>query len=146
MASNASCWKNGSLVWSVEHDSNKGIKHLSTKGNLPDSFQAIRTRHFEEQDSDKNRYKTADGETSADYIFDIPIEQAKELTGFRHDEESGAEGDAFEELVSTGQNKNIHKMLNKKGWDGCTVIILLIIAVLVYVSVWGIYSTLTLGY
>jgi hypothetical protein len=41
-----------------------------------------------------NELKAA--ENAADYLFDVPAELSKSLTGFRHDEDiEGMEGDAF---------------------------------------------------
>jgi len=98
MCSFAACWRDGQRVWSVYHDSGgrKGIEHLEVKGQPPASFASIRDRLFAEQ-------STAGGKKAGvDYIFDIPVELAHSLTGYRHDQDIPLmPKDAFEVLVST---------------------------------------------
>jgi hypothetical protein len=69
------------------HDSSKGLDNLETSGALPPSFLAVRGRLMKELKA---------GEHSADYLFDVPAELSKSISGFRHDEDiEGIEGDAF---------------------------------------------------
>jgi hypothetical protein len=76
MYSCATGWENGLLLWSIVHDSSRhGPAHLDAQGDLPAVFAAIRDHLSKQQ---------AHG--GADYLFDIPIEVAKAITGFRHDE------------------------------------------------------------
>jgi len=89
MCSHATGWKNGCKCWSVIHDAQRGIEHLDTEGDLPLIFGSIRDRLLLEQQ---------DG--SADYIFDIPVEVAKSLTGYRHNLDiPGASKEPFEVLI-----------------------------------------------
>ena len=99
MFSTASGWANGSLRWSVTHDSeNGGMLHLEASGQLPPNFANIRDRLTGEQDAHG-------GEMSdTDFIHDVPAELAKELTGFRHDQDvPGMTGDGFEVLERAKQ-------------------------------------------
>lgn len=77
MVSGASGWMDGKMIWSITHDSNTGIEHLDAQGELPYSFESIRDQLLAEQLANND----------ADYLFDIPVEVAKTLTGFRHDED-----------------------------------------------------------
>jgi len=76
--------------WSITHDSQQGISHLETTGELPDCFESLRDSLFAEQ---------AQGDQEnpeVDYIFDIPLQVAKTLTGYHHDEtdfEADEDGD-----------------------------------------------------
>lgn len=80
MASSASGWKDGAAIWSILHDSQEGMRHLRVSGEPPDSFEALRTRLFAEQ-------AAAGGDDSdTDYVWDVPVEVALTLTGFRHDQ------------------------------------------------------------
>jgi hypothetical protein len=98
---------NGTNKYFVSHDSEKGIMNLDEKGSFPAQYDEIRARLIEEQNSEENKREPfiefdeseiGDGnvespieaeeenEFEVDYIFDIPVELAKSLTGFRHDE------------------------------------------------------------
>jgi hypothetical protein len=80
MASSASGLKDGAAIWSILHDPQEGMQHLKVSGEPPDEFDAIRARLFAEQSA-------AGGDDSdVDYVFDVPVEMALALTGFRHDE------------------------------------------------------------
>jgi hypothetical protein len=79
MFSGAYCYANGREAWSVWHDNQRGRYDLSTRGTLPAEFAPIKMRLNAKQD-DNDR---AAG--NVDYIFDVPVELAAELTGYRHD-------------------------------------------------------------
>ena len=63
--------------WSIWHDSQNGMQDLHTSGVLPVAFATTKARLLAEQDHDK------DGQV--DYVFDIPIDVAQAITGYRHD-------------------------------------------------------------
>jgi hypothetical protein len=65
-------WKDGRLIWSVSHDGSEGGDQLAVEGQLPDVFDELKHE--------------ADALQVADVVFDIPLDLAAELTGFRHDE------------------------------------------------------------
>jgi hypothetical protein len=44
MFSKAAVWRAGGEVWSVVHDSEKGVRHLEARGHLPSEFASIRDR------------------------------------------------------------------------------------------------------
>ncbi len=73
MFSGVEFYRDGAPVWSVTHNAQEGTHDLETEGILPETFAEIRAR-------------LTDREGAADYIFDIPIEMAMTLTGFRHDQ------------------------------------------------------------
>ena len=96
MYSSAACWRDGRRVWTVCHKGDREMEHLEVKGEPPGSFGAIRDRMRSQQ--------AAEGGDKAevDYIFEIPVELALSLTGYRHDIEIPALGkNAFEVLVTT---------------------------------------------
>jgi hypothetical protein len=89
MESLATYWEKGNRKWSVGHDSQRGIEHLETIGELPAQYFPIRDRLLAKQ-------KDSDG---IDFVFDIPVELAKELGGFRYDYAiESADGKPFEVL------------------------------------------------
>ena len=82
------------MKWSVIHDCQKGKRHLDVQGEPPPEFTAIR---------DALLSKSKPG---VDYIFDIPVETAKSVTGYRHDEDvPGLSGDIFEVLENVPSQK-----------------------------------------
>jgi hypothetical protein len=79
MVSAAGGWRGGRQVWSIRHEAEKSISHLAAAGELPPVFASIRDEQLKKQAS-------AGGERAGvDYVFDVPVEVAKALTGFRHD-------------------------------------------------------------
>jgi len=78
MVSAAAGWENGRRVWSALHDSEQGIDHLETEGELPPVFMGICDALVAKQKAQGDRPRV-------DYLFDIPIELAAAITGFHHD-------------------------------------------------------------
>jgi hypothetical protein len=90
MVSIATGWSGGKKTWSIEHDCNKKRHHLEVQGEPPPGFAAIR-------DELVGKQTTID---DCDYIFDIPVETAKSVTGFRYDEDvPGLTGEVFQVLA-----------------------------------------------
>lgn len=74
MVSSASEWRGGKEIWYVMHDAEDGLEDLDSIGELPPTFESIRETQLAKQ---------ASGD--ADYVFDVPINLAQSITGFRHD-------------------------------------------------------------
>jgi hypothetical protein len=91
----ASLWRDGKQVWRVTHDGQESARHLSTDGDVPPEFTPIRDKYLAKQ--------AEEPEEDVDHISDIPVELARELTGYRHDQEfPGADdGEPFEVLEPT---------------------------------------------
>lgn len=93
MYSSASGWLNGRRLWYVVHDGQIGIQHFHVDGDPPPEFHAI-----------YNRLAVVQAEAgginiTVDHVFEVPIQLAKALTGFRHDEiGEGAAQILFERL------------------------------------------------
>jgi len=79
MVSAASGWQDGRRLWYIAHDSDLGLRHLHTEGQLPPSFSEIREAHRASQDA-------ASDVSNVDHYFDIPVEMTKHICGFRHDD------------------------------------------------------------
>ena len=80
MCSFAAGWSGGERRWSIAHDSEHGIGHLDTHGSLPAGAEELRDALFAEQ-------RAAGGDAAGvDYVFDIPLDAAKLVTGFAHTE------------------------------------------------------------
>lgn len=69
-------WSNGREVWALHHvgDDSDDVDNLNIRGELPPSFTDIRAGAMGSEDV---------GEGIA--IFDVPLEVARALTGFRRD-------------------------------------------------------------
>jgi hypothetical protein len=76
MVSRSAMWRDGVHVWSVTHDTGEGEGHLDVQGEPPSIFNSIRERLTRQQEED----------AGCDFIFDIPVNLAKEITGYSHDE------------------------------------------------------------
>ena len=83
MVSAASEWRNAKELWYVAHDAEDGLTNLDSSGELPTGFADIRDRQ------ERKRQTTRD----VDYVFEVPIELAASIVGFRHD-------DSFDEAAS----------------------------------------------
>jgi hypothetical protein len=80
MCCTAELWRGGAQVWRIEHDAQNGMSHIGKSGLLPDAYPAIEERFSEE-------LSQSGGEKSdTDYIFEIPMQTAKTIVGFKYDE------------------------------------------------------------
>jgi hypothetical protein len=116
MVSTASGWRDGRCIWTITHESERGIEHLETSGELPSEFPAIRDRLQANQQAEDTT------SPACDYIFDIPVTVAESLTGYRHDGEIPEIGDrGFEVLTyvpSPGPKKSwLGRLFNKIDGD-----------------------------
>jgi hypothetical protein len=79
MFSSANYFDQGNYLWFVGHDAQRGMSSLESDGELPSQFADIRDRLFAQQ--------TAEGgdQADVDFIFDVPLELAQSICGFKHD-------------------------------------------------------------
>jgi hypothetical protein len=73
-------WRNGAQVWSVAHDGSDGGDRLEVEGALPDVFEELK------QEAEAAQAESEKEGGGVDFAFDIPLDLAAEITGFRHDE------------------------------------------------------------
>jgi len=79
MFSSAEEWVAGALAWRAVHAGENGPIDLKTSGTLPPSFQSM-------ADALAAKQKAEGGKTAeVDHYFDIPLNAAKAITGFKHD-------------------------------------------------------------
>lgn len=96
MFSSAEYWAGGNQLWRAEHVGENGPIHLKTTGILPAGFEAMAAAHKAAQEADGGE------KAGVDHYFDIPLDAAKEIIGFRHDEDiPGVDYEAFEILQKT---------------------------------------------
>jgi hypothetical protein len=77
-------WRDGKQVWSVFWDGGAAEKQLQVEGQLPDSFEAIR-EDITALQAEMDREADGEGEKT-DVVFELPLDLAEEITGFRHDQ------------------------------------------------------------
>lgn len=73
-------WKDGRQLWSVSHDGAEGGDELAVEGQLPDVFEELKQEAVAAQADAK------DEGGDVNFVYDIPLDLAAEITGFRHDE------------------------------------------------------------
>ncbi len=94
----AQLYENGQRQWAVIHDSQSGEYHLDVEGVPPPNLVDIAERQTKQQRANGD-------ETGIDYMFDIPLDLAQSLCGFRHDLASYAWGEPrFTELEERLEN------------------------------------------
>jgi hypothetical protein len=80
MVSSVNYFEAGDYLWFVGHDFQKGPDDLVFEGEVPPSFEEIRGR------LDAQRLSYGDTQPAVDFIFDVPIELAQSVAGYRHDQ------------------------------------------------------------
>ncbi len=74
----------GKSLWRVQYASAAGPSSLIAEGELPSEFETIKGQYKELQDSQK-----VESGLEVDYFFEIPLEFARSVVGFRHDDNTG---------------------------------------------------------
>lgn len=92
----AAAWHNGREVWSVAHNAEGGLDDLRATGELPANYAGIRARLMAEQAAEDA------GDRDVDCIFDVPLELAQSIAGYKHDQDDELE---FETLVPRASEK-----------------------------------------
>ncbi len=98
MTCSAQFWSGGRKVWEVVHDAQDNVNHLESAGEpLPASLELYRAKAAASHATD----------VEVDFMFDVPLLLARDITGFKHDEklEEGAalfRIDLVSEKASTG--------------------------------------------
>lgn len=93
MFSLANMYHRGHESWSVVHEANQGREHLQVRGEPPPQFASIR---------DRCRAEQATGDSEVDYIFEIPVELAQSVTGYRYDVDPEGAGEIPFEVLERG--------------------------------------------
>jgi hypothetical protein len=79
MASSAELWSGGKRKWWISHEGENGPKRLDTDGELPEPFSGIR------QEMETAQLAEDESDADVDYIFEIPLNVAEKIVGFKHD-------------------------------------------------------------
>ena len=110
MFSSAEFWEQGEKLWRVEHDAQQGKRHLNLEGLHPASYPEVLQQAKEEQDAEDL------GPKEVDFYFEVPLQTANQIVGFKHDEEnSDLDQDQFEVYASMPQL--LGEAINRKWWQ-----------------------------
>jgi hypothetical protein len=114
MVSYASLWQDGRYAWQIRHDSSQGVGHLEVRGDLPSAFGDFRNIAMDKQRAEQARRKP--GEWGVDYFFDVPIDTAAAITGYRHDR--ALENDFFRNLrtLKPANGNVLTRLSQPPGW------------------------------
>jgi len=80
MISYGSFWQGSQPIWKIRHDSRQGGEHLEAFGDLPPEFANFRDIAVDKQRSQR----LEPSEWRVDYVFDVPLDTAATITGYRH--------------------------------------------------------------
>lgn len=97
MIQEARGFTDGAEVWRVTHDPNRGesLYHLEVAGAPPAQLASIHAELKAEQDAEGGE------DADVDLICDVPLNLARSICGFKHDE-AWPEGFSFTELRKAG--------------------------------------------
>jgi hypothetical protein len=124
MFSSCTNWKKGKKIWSIRHNGDQGTFNIVSSGKLPDSYSSLKDEIFKKQ-------KVDGGENAdVDYVFELPLEIAKRVVGFKHDEEF-SEGDDSYEIYNLNFLQRVSRRVFASTW-------LYIIGILLFFIVLGV--------
>lgn len=82
MVSIAEGWNGGARSWAIAHDAQEGMFDLSADGEIPADYETIKNDFVSQQNAEGGE------DADVDFIFDIPLQVAKKICGYKHDEGS----------------------------------------------------------
>lgn len=108
MFSSAERWVRSQNVWRIAHDAQTSIRRLHTKGELPSTYtQALREATARQDAEDA-------GPGEVDFFFEVPLQVAKEMTGFKHDEDIA--GVDYERFTAYASAKHRSTNAGRRKW------------------------------
>jgi hypothetical protein len=113
MCSSSELWSHGKRRWRVSHAGDLEKYHpkfLAESGSLPPTYVEIKSRALARQ-KEEDEAESGKG-FRVDFIFDIPIDLAAAVTGFRHDLR---DVDGFQPLVGKSRLENFLAR-DKQSW------------------------------
>jgi hypothetical protein len=85
MYSASSEWREGREVWAVIHSSEQAADHLAVRGDLPPAWTGVK-----DEWTAKHAEAARAGE-GVDYVYEVPLEVAKLVVGYRMESEDDDE-------------------------------------------------------
>jgi hypothetical protein len=100
MYSTAEGWCGGKRIWRTAHDAQKSIRHIECSGEPPATYAVALGEAKAQQDTEDS------GAKEVDFYFEIPLQVAKSVVGFKHDEEClGIDYDRFTVIERAGSDR-----------------------------------------
>lgn len=81
MVSVAEGWNDGTRSWSIAHNAQEGMFDLTAEGVLPAHYESIKNDCISQQNTEGG------DDADVDFIFDVPLQVAKQICGYKHDED-----------------------------------------------------------
>ena len=81
MVSVAESWNRGTRRWCIDHNAQEGVFDLTVSGHPPPHYEEIKLDYITQQ-----RAEGGD-DAEVDLIFEIPLQLAKTICGYKHDED-----------------------------------------------------------
>ncbi len=125
MFSSCAYWNKGRKVWFVRHNGDRGTFDITNSGKLPESYSLLKSEYIEKQ-------KSEGGENAeVDFIFELPLQMAKQIVGFKHDEETDPIEGSYE-IYELNLSQKVSRAISASiGW-------LYILGFLVFIMIFGI--------
>jgi len=102
-------WRAGARLWGAQHDAQKGMLHLKSDGSPPVGFDEVQRTYADHQRAEGGE------KADVDYYFEIPLQTAKSIVGFKHDEATpNLEPASFESVV--GSLGSRHRDSKRSWW------------------------------
>ena len=102
MVASVTLWSQGQVMWHLFHDGSGGAKGLEVTGTPPEEFQKIRDR------CETLQAEAGGARANVDYLFEIPLEVALSVAGFKHDQDPVHIVDSlFHEMTRAGTPETI---------------------------------------
>jgi hypothetical protein len=103
MVSAAFSWRNGVRLWSVTHESDKGVWNLEVDGAPPPKLSSLRAAAGTAQKKERKFPFLPLPRWEVDYFFRIPIDLAASVVGYEHDRVQYSWGKPAYEALAEGQ-------------------------------------------
>lgn len=107
MICSAQLWSNGRKVWEVTHNAQIDVNHLEFEG-VPASalLETYRKQAIASRESDEE----------VDFMFDVPLTLARDITGFKHDDELPEGAQLVRIDLASEDTSNLGKADAKPWW------------------------------
>jgi hypothetical protein len=106
MFSSCAFWNKGKKIWSVKHRGEEGAFDVVNSGKLPENYSLLKDQFIAKQ-------KSEGGERAeVDHVFELPLSLAKQLVGFKHDEEISDLPDGSYEIFEYGYLQRISRAVS----------------------------------
>ena len=105
-------WNGGKVIWKVSHESEKGLRHLEEQGSLPEEYASIKQRLLAEQQREDQ------GAKEVDYVFEVPLQLAESIAGFKHDKALDAQFEILRPMSSPTSGGLLSRLFRNKKRSG----------------------------